>query len=112
MVRKIAANYILLPGYSLVKNGYVLISEGQVIDVIDTGGQIREIQGLEFYGGMLVAGALTGNVSGWRPGDDLITFIRKEYAGKEMACTGLALIKKADLVRLVLSDDTVFERLV
>ena len=49
-MRKIAANYICLPGFPLVKNGYVILEQGRVKDVVDTGGRIREIQGLEFYG--------------------------------------------------------------
>ena len=51
-MRKIAANYICLPGFPLVKNGYVILEQGWVKDVVDTGGRIREIQGLEFYGGL------------------------------------------------------------
>ena len=47
-MRKIAANYICLPGFPLVKNGYVILEQGRVKDVVDTGGRIREIQGLEF----------------------------------------------------------------
>ena len=54
-MRKIAANYICLPGFPLVKNGYVILEQGRVKDVVDTGGRIREIQGLEFYGGLIVA---------------------------------------------------------
>jgi len=53
-MRKIAANYICLPGFPLVKNGYVILEQGRVKDVVDTGGRIREIQGLEFYGGLIV----------------------------------------------------------
>ncbi len=44
-MRKIAANYICLPGFPLVKNGYVILEQGRVKDVVDTGGRIREIQG-------------------------------------------------------------------
>ena len=43
-MRKIAANYICLPGFPLVKNGYVILEQGRVKDVVDTGGRIREIQ--------------------------------------------------------------------
>ena len=31
-MRKIAANYICLPGFPLVKNGYVILEQGRVID--------------------------------------------------------------------------------
>ena len=57
-LRKIAANYIFVPGYPLVKNGYVVLENGRIADVVDTGGVILEIQGLEFYGGMLVTDML------------------------------------------------------
>ena len=53
-MRKIAANYILLPGFEFVKNGYVVLKDGKVMDVVNTGGEIREIPCLEFYGGMIV----------------------------------------------------------
>ena len=37
-MRKIAANYILLPGFEFVKNGYVVLKDGKVMDVVNTGG--------------------------------------------------------------------------
>ena len=39
-MRKIAANYILLPGFEFVKNGYVVLKDGMVVDVVNTGGEI------------------------------------------------------------------------
>ena len=33
-MRKIAANYILLPGFEFVKNGYVVLKDGMVVDVV------------------------------------------------------------------------------
>ena len=52
--RKIAANYIFLPGFPLVKNGYVEIPEAKEARVVEMGGQLREIEGLECYGGCVV----------------------------------------------------------
>ena len=49
-MRKIAANYIFLPGYPLVRNGYVVIDGQNGVDVVNTGGFIREIPGFDFYG--------------------------------------------------------------
>ena len=34
-MRKIAANYILLPGFEFVKNGYVVLKGGKVVDVAE-----------------------------------------------------------------------------
>lgn len=53
-MRKIAANYIYWPGYPLVKNGYIAFGDDGRIEVVDTGGEVREIAGLEFYGGLIV----------------------------------------------------------
>ena len=73
-MRKIAANYILLPGFEFVKNGYVVLKDGMVVDVVNTGGEIREIPCLEFYGGMLVDDRVRQHIV-WSPGDP----IREKY---------------------------------
>lgn len=38
-MRKIAANYILLPGFEFVRR-YVVLKSGKVVDVVNTGGEI------------------------------------------------------------------------
>ena len=45
-MRKIAANYIYWPGYPLVKNGYIVFGDNGSVEVVDTGGEVREIAGL------------------------------------------------------------------
>lgn len=97
IMRKIAANYIFLPGYSLVKNGYVVLDGRQVIEVVDTGGVMKEIQGLEFYGGMIVAPCLLSENIG--QGVLLLPLIEGLYLGKEEHDPGLAIITGADLIR-------------
>ena len=67
-MRKIAANYILLPGFEFVKNGYVVLKDGKVMDVVNTGGEIREIPCLEFYGGMIVDDCVRQCIK-WVPGE-------------------------------------------
>ena len=41
-MRKIAANYIFLPDSPLIKNGYVVIEQGEV-RVVNTGGHILSL---------------------------------------------------------------------
>ena len=84
-MRKIAANYICLPGFPLVKNGYVILEQGRVKDVVDTGGRIREIQGLEFYGGLIVAAYVAAYQGRLEEGDLLLPWLDEIYrrGGKE-----------------------------
>lgn len=99
-MRKIAANYILLPGFEFVKNGYVVLKDGMVVDVVDTGGEIREIPCLEFYGGMLVDDSVRQHIV-WSPGDPICEKILQLYRGKEGDGNGLALIQGADFSHFI-----------
>lgn len=110
-LRKIAANYIFVPGYPLVKNGYVILENGQIADVVDTGGVIREIQGLEFYGGMLVADSLLPMNLKLPPEGDLLPFLEEVYAQPHPLTQGIALLKGADLLRLAFRPGACLERL-
>lgn len=111
-MRKIAANYIFIPDYPLVKQGYVVIEGKEVKEIVDTGGKVREIQGLEFYGGMIVSSALLEFPCSWEPGQDLVAFLTQYYQRHASEGTGLALIRGADLKQMVFRKDTVIERLV
>lgn len=97
MKRKIAANYIFLPGFRLVKNGYVVWEDGQGVEVVDTGGQIREIQGLEFYGGMIVPDFICEYTGSWQVGEDLLALLEKIYSEAPGKKYRLAVIEGADL---------------
>lgn len=97
MKRKIAANYIFLPGFRLVKNGYVVWEDGQGVEVVDTGGQIREIQGLEFYGGMIVPDFIHEYTGSWPAGKDLLALLEKIYSEVPGKKYRLAVIEGADL---------------
>lgn len=111
-MRKIAANYIFLPGFPVVKNGYVVLEGKRIEEVVDTGGVIREIPGLEFYGGMLVAGYLAGMRSADKQGMKILPFLEEQYQKQYGECSGLALVKGADLRGMVFLKDTVIERLI
>ena len=97
-MRKIAANYILLPGFEFVKNGYVVLKDGKVMDVVNTGGEIREIPCLEFYGGMLVGDRVRQHIV-WSPGDPIREKILQLYRENKACGNGLALIQGADFSR-------------
>ena len=81
--RKIAANYLFLPGRPLLRAAYAVVEDGRVAGVVDTGG-------------LLVDAAACDGVD-WRPGDDILARLRERYA---CGVTGaLALVEGADLAR-------------
>lgn len=57
MIRKISAHYIFPVSGPALKYGIIICSkDGEIQNVIDTGGIIREMASLEFYDGILVPG--------------------------------------------------------
>ncbi|MDE7375016.1 MAG: hypothetical protein K2M86_06815 [Odoribacter sp.] len=100
-VRKVAANYIFLPGAPLVKNGYVEVSALRGMRVVDTQGEIREIPGLEFYGGMIVPDYVCEHKHEWLPGMEMLPFLERLYARRGDVFRKIAIIEGADLRRLV-----------
>ncbi len=99
-MRKIAANYILLPGFEFVKNGYIVLKDGMVVDVVNTGGEIREIPCLEFYGGMIVDDRVRQHIV-WSPGDPIREKILQLYRENKAYGNGLALIQGADFSHFI-----------
>lgn len=102
-MRKIAANYILLPDFELTHNGYVVLESGLVTDVVDTGGEIKEIPCLEFYGGMIVSDVILEVVK-WQEGDDILVKVKNCYSAKKGK--GLAIIQGADFSRFLWLKET------
>lgn len=94
-MRKIAANYICLPGFELIRNGYVVLENGRVTNVVNTGGVIHEIPCLEFYGGMIVAGNVQEEIT-WETGDSILEKLGVLYQYAERTSDGLSLIQGAD----------------
>ena len=107
-MRKIAANYILLPGFELIHNGYVVLENERVVEVVDTGGVIREIPCLEFYGGMIVADFIREEIV-CQEGDHILEKVRDCYSGR--GGKGLAIIQGADFSRFSWMKDTRISKL-
>ena len=110
-MRKIAANYICLPGFPLVKNGYVILEQGRVKDVVDTGGRIREIQGLEFYGGLIVAAYVAAYQGRLEEGDLLLPWLDEIYRRGGKGYQGVGIWEGADLLKLTWTNKTKFRLL-
>lgn len=61
-VRKIAATYIFSNYQPPIKNGILICEDdGTIAEVVDTGGNIPERAGLEFYSGILVPGFINAH---------------------------------------------------
>lgn len=99
-MRKIAANYIFLPGFPLTKNGYVVLPDAGPAEVVNTGGQIREIAGLEFYGGLIVADFAAAVLKCSEEDTLLLPFLEVCYRQQPATAYRLALIEGADLLAL------------
>ncbi len=111
-MRKIAANYVFLPGKPLLKQGYVVWDGGAVREVVDTGGELWEIHGLEFYGGMLVSAGVLEKRGMWKAGEALLPFLTACYRDEDKDVAGLAIIEGADLKQMVFCEGTEVVRLV
>ena len=100
-MRKIASNYIFLPDCPLIKNGYVVCGENGTVKVVDTGGVMKEIQGLEFYGGLIVADYVREYMTLLRESDHLLNVLEKLYVEKGGVFQRIAIIEGADLLKFV-----------
>lgn len=56
MIRKYSSNYVFSPERGILPFGIVVVDDDVVINIIDTGGVMKEIAGLEFYSGFIVVG--------------------------------------------------------
>ncbi|MFC2113409.1 hypothetical protein ACFLTA_09090 [Bacteroidota bacterium] len=56
-MRKLSANLIIPVSSPPLKNGIITLDDnGRILDLVDTGGNLREERGLEFYNGVIVPG--------------------------------------------------------
>jgi hypothetical protein len=99
-MRKIAANYIVLPNSGWIKNGYVEFTSSQELRIVDTGGKIRDLAGLEFYGGILVPEYIKKEKDRFKPGVDLQPLLNQLLMKYSSNYERLAIIEGADLIRL------------
>lgn len=61
-MRKIAANFIFPVSKAPIKNGIIIVEDdGTIIDLIDNGGKLPEIAGLEFYNGIITPGFINAH---------------------------------------------------
>jgi hypothetical protein len=57
MIRKISAHYVFPMSGAVVKYGIVVChDDGEIQEVVNPGGRVREIASLEFYDGILIPG--------------------------------------------------------
>ena len=57
MSRKISAHYIFPISATPIKNGIIEVDEnGQILNIINSGDEVKELAGVEFYSGILVPG--------------------------------------------------------
>lgn len=96
-MRKIAANYILLPGFPLIKNGYAILKE-EGVEAVDTEGVIREMAGMEFYGGLLVPAYIREYENSFSCGDKMLPLLKQYFAERGNNFRQLAIIEGADLL--------------
>ena len=70
-------------------------------EVVDTGGVVRDLAGLEFYGGMIVADYVGEQLAAREEGESLLVCLEglyREHAGRAYRP---AVLEGADLRRLV-----------
>lgn len=96
-MRKIAANYIYWPGYPLVKNGYIVLGDNGSVEVVDTGGEVREIAGLEFYGGLIVPEFVCRISSDFRIDAPILPVLDSVFSLYSDCAVKAAIIEGADL---------------
>ena len=68
--------------------------------MVNTGGEIREIPCLEFYGGMIVDDCVRQHIQ-WVPGDPIREKILQLYRENGACGNSLALIQGVDFTRFI-----------
>ena len=79
--------------------------------MVDTGGRIREIQGLEFYGGLIVAAYVAAYQERLEEGDLLLLWLDEIYRRGGEEYQGVGIWEGADLLKLTWTNKTKFRLL-
>jgi len=88
-MRKLSANLILPVSSSPLKNGIITLDgNGRILDLVDTGGNLREEPGLEFYKGVIVPGFV---IPWFDPGDTPLEMLDKQLSRYGIKGIGLVL---------------------
>ena len=111
VVRKIATNVIYWPGFPLVRNGYIEIFEDGTLNVVDTGGELKEIPALEFFAGMIVPDFVYYKCSSFAVGNSLVDLLDPLYSEVKAEMMRPAIIEGADLRQLVWTDNAIVRML-
>ncbi len=96
-MRKIAANYIMPVSSPLLRNGVVVIDDdGSILEVIDTGGKLRESSKLEFFNGIVTPGFV---LPWYRPGGQSNTLSESEFCDLDLllfqqGIKGIGIVEK------------------
>ena len=106
-MRKIAATYIYVQNSVFLKNSYLLLDNGIIIDIVDTKGNLEEQAGMEHYSGMLVPSNFKDVFSELKAKqelnpDKLFTVLSEIDGFKVGEKTGVCLISGMDLSKQIL----------
>ena len=81
----------------MVKNGYIVFGDNGSVEVVDTGGEVREIAGLEFYGGLIVPDFVCRISSDFRIDAPILPVLDSVFSLYSDCAVKAAIIEGADL---------------
>ena len=113
-MRKIASNYVLLPGGKPVRNACVSVDgSGRISGIsVRKDGRFEEIAGVEHYSGILMAGVVS-SLRG-HEGENIAEFAEKFYgkcSSEEMPC-GVTVISGLDWENMEITPESAAATLV
>lgn len=107
-MRKVSANYIYCPDYGFLKFGIIVLDDkGNIVELVDTRGSIREIEGLEFYSGLIVVGRIEAlELEKYLEREDLMLeeILSELLEGKNKE--GLSILSDVDLIDFKIRSST------
>lgn len=83
-MKKLAANYVVPETGNLLKNGLLLAEDdGTLVEIIDTGGDLDEMEQLTFHNGILISGFIYSRTNPESSFHRLDSFINQDVAEKD-----------------------------